>query len=240
MVRMKNVQKATVGIVLTSVALIFSIIGLLMTNGTLAWFGGNKNVHADGFGIRIANASNVSATLKSFPVSKIDGNNYTFDINGTESYTLPVHDEEQIVPLEYQKALVVEITVTAMEQIPFTLSLRSLHDVSTLVGQNNWISNCLKIRRATYADGVATTVAVTEPPATTGFVTLGTGTTETSKTSEFNLVSEKLSPGTYKYYFVLEYDMNIIEYIAARMQELYPTIETVQYSNDIEFMLYGQ
>ncbi|MBO7303930.1 MAG: hypothetical protein J6V09_01740 [Clostridia bacterium] len=232
---MKNVQKATVGIVLTSVALIFSIFGLLMTNGTLAWFVGNKDVRADGFGIRIANASNVSATLKSFPVSKISGNSYTFEINGAESYTLPVHDEEQIVPLEYQKALVVEVTVTVIEQIPFTLSLRSLHDVSTLVGQQNWISNCLKIRRATYENGVATTVAVTDPPATTGFITLATTPT---KTNEFDLVSQTLSPGSYKYYFVLEYDMNIINYIAGQMQLLYPTIETVEYSNDIEFMLY--
>lgn len=100
-------QKATIGIVFTSIALIFSIIGLLITNGTLAWFGGNRNVNADGFGIRIANANKVSATLKSYPVSKINESDYTFDINGAESYTLPVHDEEQIVPLEYQKALVI-------------------------------------------------------------------------------------------------------------------------------------
>lgn len=237
MEKMKNVQKATVGIVLTSVALIFSIFELLMINGTLAWFGGNREVNANGFGISVANVSNVSATLKSFPVSKINGDSYTFDINGEENYTLPVHDEEQIVPLEYQKALVVEVTVTVARQTPFTLSLRSMHDVSTLVGQKNWISNCLKIRRATYDNGVATTVAVTNPPATTGFITLATTPT---KTSEFNLVSQNLLPGMYKYYFVLEYDMNIIDYIAGQMQLLYPTIETVEYSNDIEFMLHEQ
>ena len=70
---MKSVQKATIGIMLTSVALIFSIIGLLMTGGSLAWFGENKNVNADGFNVKIATLNNITATLKSYPVSKIDG-----------------------------------------------------------------------------------------------------------------------------------------------------------------------
>ena len=48
---MKNVQKATIGIVFASIALIFSIIGLLITNGTLAWFSNNDEVTAAGFSV---------------------------------------------------------------------------------------------------------------------------------------------------------------------------------------------
>lgn len=101
---MKNVQKATVGIVLTSVALIFSIIGLLITNGSLAWFSNNGEVTGDGFSVN----AHVSPNLMiGKTVNEVMGDNILFsvDFNGTGRNDMIAVTRDDSIPNVYLKYL---------------------------------------------------------------------------------------------------------------------------------------
>ena len=241
---MKKVQKAAVSIVFTFVATMFSIIALLMTNGTLAWFSAERIVQAEGFGVKIADANNISATLKSHPVSKINQttNAYTFD-NSLEAYDLPTHDPNAISYLDRQKALVIELTIIAKEAQTLDIRLfasSSLDTAHGIIVENassvNYIRNCIKIRNSSLSATSNTDVIPEADSASKKHVVISNNSLV--KTAEIPLLTETVPAGTSKYYFVIEYDSELLEYISKTMFNLHQDKYRVNYLNDIDFVIY--
>lgn len=242
---MKKVQKAAVSIVFAFVATMFSIIALLMTNGTLAWFSAERIVQAEGFGVKIADVNNISVTLKSYPVSKINQttNAYTFD-NSIEAYDLPTHDPNAISYLDRQKALVIELTIIAKEAQTVDIRLFASSSLDTANGiivenasyVNNYISNCIKIRNSSLSATSNTDVIPEADSASKKHVVISNNSLV--KTAEIPLLTETVPAGTSKYYFVIEYDSELLAHISKTMFNLHQDKYRVNYLNDIDFVIY--
>lgn len=56
---MNKLYSAKIGIAFAALALVFSIFGLMLLNGSVAWFSNNKQVSADGFSVNVNSSPNL-------------------------------------------------------------------------------------------------------------------------------------------------------------------------------------
>ena len=59
---MNKLYRAKIGIAFTALALIFSIFGLLLLNGSTAWYSQNDTVKANGIGVKLQGSAGVTAS----------------------------------------------------------------------------------------------------------------------------------------------------------------------------------
>jgi hypothetical protein len=204
---MKKLYAKEIGIVFTALALILSIFAFVMlNNNSAAWFSNNTETSADGFGVTMAGAKSVTATLKSYPVSAISGNGYTADFT-KESYTLPVHDPNSITYLDVEEALVVELKVVAETATTVNICLSSSTDVNSMIGTavantlnvNNYVSNCIRIRNA--SKGTGSLVTAEDEKNAKCHVTLSGDSAVKSR--EIILTEASISAGETVFYFII-------------------------------------
>ena len=233
---MNKLLGAKIGIVLTSLTLILSIFAFSMISGSVAWLRSVTEVGASGMSVTIHNELQVTATLNSYPVSNITQSSYTADMSHGEVYELPVHDDEAIMQGDYKKALVLEIVITALESTHLEIVVSAEGGANTVISEENFISNCISIKQATISGSVATLISPTTPSQST-FVTLQSQ--NAVKTNQISLISTNVSKGENKFYFVLEYDYNLINYIADGVMAKNPDAELVEYTNDLNFYIHS-
>ena len=101
---MKKYIDERIGIVFISLVLILSLFALMLLNGSVAWFAENMDVDTGGMRVAVKSDIGVTATLKSYPVTEINGSSYTIPSREIESYEIPVHDPSSISYSEYKKA----------------------------------------------------------------------------------------------------------------------------------------
>ena len=233
---MKKRLEARLGIIFVSLALILSIIAFMLLNGSAAWFADNKDVTAGGFSLTVANDMAVIATLKSYPVTEINGSAYTL-YKAAESYTLPTDDPSSISYSEYKKALVVIITVDAHESVNVTMLIDAAAGVDTLIAPAlaNYISNCIKVSAAELnSDGTVATKGATSQ----SFVNLQENPI-TKEESIMLLENDGVNEGETKdYCFIIEYDSDLLHYIGAKILEQRLNDNRINYSNDIAFQIH--
>ena len=240
---MKKLYAKEIGIVFTALALILSIFAFVMlNNGSAAWFSDNTEVSAEGFGVSLIGTEGVTATLKSYPVSNISGDTFTADFT-KESYELPVHDPNSITFLDVEEALVVELKVVAKTATSANIKLSASTDANSILGTavagtlnvNNYISNCIRIRNASKGPG-STLTAEAEINAKS-HVTLLDGTAV--KSSEITLTERQISSGETAFYFIIEYNHELLNHISKIMFNSHMGKNKVNYLNDIEFIIYN-
>lgn len=232
---------AKLGIVFISLVLILSIFALMLLNGSVAWLANSINADANGMKVSVKSDMSVIATLKSHPVTKIDGNDYTIPSRDIESYEIPTHDPNGISYSEYKKALAVIITVDA--HVDSTVSIVLHRDETsgvetiTTPGLSNYISNCIKITPATIAeDGtVATKGAALATPT---FVNLSTD--PVTKSEDIKLVEHApvYEGEVNEFCFIIEYDAGLLAYIEQKIIEQHLADNEVSYLNDIKFLIF--
>ena len=224
--------RATVFI--SAVALIFAILGFMLLNPSVAWFADNGDVSANGFTINIDDGSMVTATLKSYPIKEIDVNTDTYTVyrEGGEHYTLPINDEHSISYSEYKKALAVIITLTSEEVSTVRIVLNATASVETLVGNANYLSNCIQVSTATLNGDQAQKSGFTET-----FVTVADGV---SKKYAIDFGEFELQNGTSEICVILEYSGALLKHIGDGVIQSGSSSKLIEYSNDIEFHVYPQ
>lgn len=228
---MRKHLQAKIGIAITSVALILSILAFSFINGSVAWFSGRAEVDASGLSVTVGYELKAKISITSHPVTTIEGNAYTIDSDETAT-ELPLYDPESIVPSAYERAIAVIVTIEPMETTTLSLSLLAAMDENSVVSTNNWISNCLSIKEASLAGNIATSAGNSH-----NFLTVGSETH--SKTLEIALLENHLFSGTEQFCYIIEYDVALLEYIADRVLQENPDADTITYQNDIKFWAHG-
>lgn len=225
------------GIILVSLALIFSVFALIILNGSVAWLADNDTAVAEGFHVKAKPTVDVSAELKSFPVSeitKVNDTTYEYTVEygdgDDQSYLLPRTDQNGISFSKYKKALVVIITVHSAAPNHIEMDLTASAAINTLISNANWISNCMMITRATLSsDGIT----ATKGSDSKSFVNLGNPIT---KDARINLGVFDLDTGDNDICFIVEYNEDLVSHISAGLEGASDLI--VEFKNDIEFIIY--
>jgi hypothetical protein len=242
---MSKLYRAKIGIAFTALALIFSIFGLLLLNGSTAWYSQNDIVKANGIGVKLQGSAGVTASLKSYAVPEIDSETgeYIFDTT-EEVYELPTHDPNSISYLDREKALVIELTVTSENSQKIDIKLSASSAADTINGiivdgktyVNNYISNCIKIRNSTLSTTANTHVIPEADSASKKHIEINGETA--SKVAEIPLLTVTVPAGTSKYYFIIEYDSELLSHISKIMFNQHQDKYRVNYLNDIDFVIY--
>ena len=152
--------------------------------------------------VSVRDIRDFTVELKSYSVDSISGAEYS--VTDNESYALPTLDPSGIVYSQYERALVVMITITALSDANASLSLKTIHnDLS--YEQENFISNCIKVSSATINGNLATRSADTQ-----SFVSITNGVA--SKDSSLPLLDElQMNKGDeVTLCFILEYNEKAI------------------------------
>ena len=230
-------------LIVTAAVLVLALLAFASINGSLAWLAHNEEVAANGMGVKISSGVDIEVKLRSFGVLNIekDGGvdkNYTFN-SKTEKFDLPKHDPNNISYDEYLKALVILFEITAEEATTITVSLQASGPAST--DNDNHISNAVKFTRATLKDGssdTADTPIVVKGSETFAFTTVTNGTV--SKTATLDLIGEgelTVPVGTTNIYFIMEYNVEFVEYINLVLLADTAKSKEVTYTNDVKFIV---
>lgn len=211
---MTKILSMKLSIILVSLVLLLSIIALLLTGGSTAWFAENDTVEAQGMSISVRD-EDVSCTLLSLGVLDIDNGVYTFE-NATDAETgervqnseLPMDDPNGISYSQYRKALVLELSITVETDRPTQIRLVT-PNTGVSLAQNNFFSNCITVSNVTsYTENT-----VTKGSTTQSFVTVNG--TSTTKVSSLLLYDGTVPAGEQptKLYFIIEYNDVFLDYI---------------------------
>lgn len=238
---MKKRLDARLAMITISLVLILSIFAFILINGSAAWFADNRDVETGGMKISVKSDMDVIATLKSHPVTEINGSEYTIPSRDIESYTIPTHDPSSISYSEYKKALTVIISVDAHVDSTVTIIFHrdeaSGVETITTPGRLNYISNCIKITPATIAEN-GTVATKGTALATPTFVNLSAN--PITKTEDITLVEHApvCGDGVNEFCFIIEYDTELLDYIEQRIIEQHLSDNIVTYFDDIEFQVF--
>ena len=230
---------AKLGLVLTALMLIISILAFLSLNGSFAWFANNKSATAKGFSVEIQTFS-TKGTIACYGVLDINEDcleytvENTLDENGerVQMYELPLNDPNGITYSQYRKALLVCITVLPKETSDVVLTLETTNSGVTTEIENH-LSNCIQITPADYdeASGIATRA---ETPSS--FVTVSNNTC--SKTTKLTLFSGSVTEAGQTLYYIMEYNEAFIDYInMAILESGQLASEETKYRNDVTFII---
>ena len=211
---MSKTLGAKIGFAITAFAMLVSIVAFLMLDKSFAWFARNESVNARGIALR-ANEGDLSTSLLSLGVLEIGQDGvYTFDTTTDvetgariQCFELPVDDPNGISYSKYRKALLLELSISVMEDRPTRVSLTTPNKEPSLE-QKNFFSNCITVSNvASYTENTVTKGSVQQP-----FVTVGSGGAQ--KTDELVLYEGTLQAGVVnKLYFIIEYNNAFLDYI---------------------------
>ena len=224
---MSKTLGAKIGFAITAFAMLVSIVAFLMLDKSFAWFARNESVNARGIALR-ANAGDLSTSLLSLGVLEIGQDGvYTFDTTTDvetgariQCFELPVDDPNGISYSKYRKALLLELSISVLEDRPTRVSLTTPNKELSLE-QKNFFSNCITVSNVlSYTENTVTKGSVQQP-----FVTMGSGGAQ--KTDELVLYEGTLQAGVVnKLYFIIEYNNAFLDYINNYIM----TTDTVDYS----------
>ena len=232
---------AMLGVVCVLFTLIVSIVAYLLLNGSTAWFAENKEVDAGGMQVTVESGIGVEVSLKSHPVTEIEGNEYTIPSRDVESYEIPTHDPSSISYSQYKKALAVIITVDAHVDSTVSICLyrdeTSGVDTITTPGVSNYISNCMKITPAEIAEGGVVATKGAELSVST-FVDLNSD--PITKRESITLVEHApvYADRVNEFCFIIEYDLDLLGYIEEGILAQHLNDNEVTYFGDIDFRVF--
>ena len=172
------------------------------------------------------------ATLRSYPILKIEGNAYTISYEN-ESYTLPTNDPNEISYSAFKKALAIIIDITAEHEQDIHVAISASTGLESLPLESNFLSNCISVKRATLS-GAGNDIATTTGDAET-FISLDGA--EAIKADEIILETMQAVQNTTVCY-IIEYDRSLLEYIHHAIQAAHPNVDFVTYANDLDFIIY--
>ena len=226
----KNQRRIVFGLSLLTGATV-----LATTLATFSWLAANRNV-AGGFAAVVIDTENISGTqMKSYSVTEILGNRYTFINN--ESDVLPRFDPSNIEYTEYEKALVFRVYFFCKEAKRYQIKAvtsESFHNAEEIASQNSdHLSNCTEflIGQVTSELDVETfESAVVEVTSSQSFVSIDNNTV--TKTNEIVIANVDATEGENVVYVVMQYNAPVIEYIN-HYRENNPV--PITYNNDISF-----
>lgn len=231
---MNNSKRNKVRII-TALSLLTLTTVFATSLATFAWLSANSNVKGDMSGIKLY-AENLTGTdMKSYSVTEINENRYTF-INNV-NYILPRFDPSNIDYTEYEKALVFRVFFLCKEardyQIVATTN-EGFHSDADIAGQDlDHLSNCVEFfigQSTTVIDPDTFESGVVEVTTSESFVSISNNTI--SKTNEINIADVSATPGENVVYVVMQYNTPVIEYIN-NIRQNNPT--PITYLNDINF-----
>ena len=205
----------------------------MLLNGSFAWFAENRDVGANGFSVTVQNNHYVTAEVISRPVLSIDAETgeYTVD-NAAISYELPIDDEYNITYSKYMKALAVIVTLNSGEAVTARVEVSASSVFGTLIGNDNYISNCIQISTTDgYTSGAET---VRRGDLTQTFVVLDSD----EKRDSLDLGVFSLPEGQSEICFIIEYNDELLKYIGEGIMMGDFDDPLVTYSNDIKFKIY--
>ena len=212
---MSKTLGAKIGFAVTAFAMLVSIVAFLMLDKSFAWFARNESVNARGITVS-ASSGDVTTSLLSLGVLAINDETgvYTFDTakdveTGAriQCFELPVNDPNGISYSKYRKALLLELSISVLEDRPTQVCLTTPNKTLSLE-QKNFFSNCITVSNVTsYTENT-----VTKGNNKQSFVTVENGVAQ--KADELVLYNGTLQAGvTNKLYFIVEYNDAFLEYI---------------------------
>ncbi len=210
----------------TIVTLTVTGVFLVLAITSYGWFGRNPAVSASGMTVSANTPDIFDTALEIFPVSAIADGAYTF-VPSVAATALPTYDPSEIIPSEYQKALVLKFTYSLHNDAPVTLEWLAADDPIRLTETSD-LSTVVQVRPATVTDSVA--VGGTAD----SFVTVSGGTASKTSSLSYSLDGHA---GENVAWFVIEYNKAALDYIAgqylARPDEIPMEIS---YRNDMDFL----
>lgn len=219
------------------VLVIFTVVMIVFIEKGYSWFAFNDKGNGNGLDILMKGEDFTITDVHIYPVTEIDGNNYTFvDAGENYDFAIPCEDPANIIQSMYKKAIIlsfdcqinagVNVSLMAEASQPWinNTSMENCAD-RTVAEKQNYLSNCVRLYIGTANNGVFTKSGspqkfVTGDPNST--VTKGTVNLSTYTTS------------TQNFYILMEYDPTLISYFTSGANIGY---ESVTYSNDILFRL---
>ena len=228
---------AKISLAVTAFTLVICVAALLVLDKSFAWFAKNDVVSGRGISISVKDKA-LKAQLLVLGVLAIENDVYTFDTavdastgERIQQTTLPVDDPNGISYSEYNKALVLELTLTVDAPRPTEIRLVANSAEYDLAATNDF-STCIQVSNATLT-GTATlkkTAGSTQP-----FVNM-----QTMAKSESLLLYNGTLPATAggeKLYFVIEYNDAFLDYINHHILETSPGFFQVNYYHDVTLVI---
>lgn len=226
--------------ILTVVFFVLAFL-LLCASTSFAWLTSNRKLRSNGMRME-AGAVVREATIKVYPVTQIDGNNYTFDTSLT-STALPKYDKYGIDAKEYEKALVIHISfysetdathhyanLTMVSDTAFPVLSTSEWEAKT----QDYISNVVSFSTVS---GVNGNVATRSAAAAISFLDYDSvnGTFSKPESTVSLLQNYALTGGGVPndIYLIMTYHPQAVDYFCNH------TVNEVTYVNDIVFKLDG-
>ena len=236
---------ARLGVLSSAVGLIVALLAFFSINHGFAWLSGNRDVAAEGIGVRSELGPTVIATLASYGVVSISsdsvGGTYIAENQWVEGarvqrFSLPTDDPSNIYASEYKKALVLALTLDNTEEGTRNVRVTVRAEATPLITGDgnggylwdaNYLSNAVTFTPAT-ADAAG--VNLTKQSGTVAFVDFSSGTPGEKK-SEITLFEGTVT-GRQTLYFIMEYNHDFIDYLNARLLTA-AFFEEVNYTDDI-------
>ena len=237
---------ARLGVAMSAIGLIVALLAFFSINHGFAWLSGNRDVAAEGIGVRSELGPTVTATLASYGVLSVSsdgvGGVYVAEdklVDGerAQRFALPIDDPSNIYASEYKKALILALTLENAGAGARYVRVAVRADATPLITgdgnggydwETNYLSNAVTFTPAT-ADAAA--VNLTKQSGTVAFVDF-TGGTPNAKKSEI-ILFEGTVTGKQTLYFIMEYNHDFIDYLNARLLGA-GFFGEVNYTDDIE------
>lgn len=218
------------GFATSAIGLIVALLAFFSINHGFAWLSGNRDVGAEGIGVRSELGPTVTATLASYGVLSISsdgvGGVYVAEdklVDGerAERFALPTDDPSNIYASVYKKALILALTLENTEGGSRNVRVAVRAEATPLITpdgaggylwETNYLSNAVTFTPAT---GDAAAVNLTKQAGTRAFVDFTDGTPN-AKTSEITLYEGTIT-GTQTLYFIMEYNHAFIDYLNAHL-----------------------
>lgn len=232
--RFKKYKELIKSIVVLSITLIV----LLTTIFTYAWFSQNKNVTATGMNVQVQTPDVVSATINAWPVKEINDarTEYTFvevdDFDGS----LPPYDSPKILSSIYMKAIVLDICIeTTNDNVVIDLdidytgewigTLSAMDPLETRI-YNNHLSNVVQFKKVTQEENKVCTTDST----IYSFLS-GTPSNPVKQDLPFTTITIPTA-GVNHIYFIMEYNEEFVTYFCGLSVN-------ISYKNDLHFTIKG-
>lgn len=234
----KALKKRTVSMIAAATAFVLSVL----VYGQLAfgWFSVSEKIGGDGMGVSLSEGSGTFGTVTYFPVTGINGNDYTIPKVVPDGYRpeLPTYDPAKLLTSKYKDAIVLVLHYTVPDDT-YRLTVHcddAWYDNSVAGDETNKefqniLSNVTQLSLCTVATETDDSVTLTSAAELKSFVTtsptLGKGTTSLS----FDL-SKPEDGNSGNLYILVEYYPEMIEYysVGAGYLKMY-------FNNDLTFSL---
>ena len=215
------------GLSVAAFGLIVALLAFFSIGRGYAWMSTNRTSGVNGLTLKTAGGAPVSAAMASYGVLSISstsaGGTYVTEnvVEGgvrRERHELPIDDPNNIFAIDYERALVLVLTLrnvspdpqrVAVECIAATDALMMQNELGETVYETNYLSNAITLAPATSSDGVS----VTKGADLHAFVTFD-GDGNPIKQNSLTLFDQQMAPGeTQTLYFIMEYNHPFLDYL---------------------------